>query len=399
MPPTTTRAIRRAAWTLATILVAGCESAAPTETHPDVVTADVVADAVAQDAVADMGVVDGGADSGPAVACGPSATDYTPRAMMSSTDSWGPCVSDPGRYVRFDTSTSSIERTTAFERINVDAANGRPAGFFDPSRDPGPEEFTAARMIYLEAEGLDSRVVRRTDEHYPQPTPSSDCRVAEVVAANPDYCAGPSRLLSILTTNFRDGQIGTTGTPQRVLAARVEAALLWFLYLSVYKEALTCTTATADCDSSWAYYTGGVQRGEDRHAALSRYVQAAEPATHDRIWDGILAVRCWRDLVPATPATNIALRERARDQLDRALTRGIVAVLQSRLRAMATAAPAARPAHLAFVKVIAPLLDRAARAHNAADAATLATLFAATSAESLDVNAAVATLQRLFPCP
>jgi len=387
---------RRYSWCLSVALLSGCETGAPDATPSDAGSDAVVRDATLE-AGSDLGA-DDRSDAG-APGCAPSATDYTPRAMMSATDSWPSCVSDPGLYVRFDMSTSSIARTTAFERIHRDEAGGRPSGFFDPTRDPSPEEFTAARMIYLEAEGLDSRLVRRTDEHFPQPAAGNDCRVATVAAAHPDYCAGPARLLPLVTASFRDGQLGATAAPPRVLAARVEAALLWFLYLSVYKESLTCSTATADCDSSWAYYTGGVQRTEARHAALSRYVLALEPATHDRIWDGLLAVRCWRDLDRATPATDPALRERARDQLDRALTRGVVAVLRSRLLAMPGAPAAERPAHLAFAQVIAPLLDRAARARSPADADRLGALFAAAAPEALDVAAAVATLDRLFPCP
>ena len=389
---------------LATVLLlAACETEAPhaTPVGSDAALTDNGVDATdsgATDVITvDAPTTDTGVDGG--VACAPVASDYTPRVSMSSTDPWPACISDPGLYVRFDMSTSSITRATAFERIHIDATGGRPAGLFDPTRDPAAEEFTAARMVYLEAEGLDSRVVRRTDEHYPQPTPNNDCRVAEVVTANPDYCAGPARLLPVITANFRDGQVATLGTPQRVRAARIEAALLWFFYISIYKEALTCTTVTADCDSSWAYYTGGVQRAEARYISFARYVQSAEPAAHDRIWDGVLAVRCWRDLDRTTPATNVALRERARDQLDRALTRGIVVVLQARIRAAATAPVAERAAHLAFAGVIGPLLDRAVRVRSAADADRLASVLAAADPARADLDAAVATLDRLFPCP
>jgi hypothetical protein len=428
------------AWLLSTLVAIGCETAAPTPTptadaspdvvtdaSPDVVTdaspdvtADVTADApadapadvtsdvtadvaadvtadVAADAPADV-TADAPADA-PAPACMALASDYTPRVMMSATDTWPACVSDPGLYVRFSTSTSSITRTAAFERMNLDPTNGRPAGLFDPRRDPTPEEFTAARMVYLEPEGLDSRLVRRADEHYPQPTPSNDCRVDTVRAANPDYCAGPMRLLPIVNDSFRDGQLGTSGTPQRVLAARIEAAIVWFLNISTYKESLTCTAVTDDCDSAWAYYTGGVQRADAMHVGLSRRVRDAEPATHDRIWDGLLAVRCWRTLDAATPATDTALRERARAQLDAALTRGVVAVFEARLRAMAAATGAERDAHFAFVKVLAPLLDRAVRARDADAADTLRAQLAATAPAGVDASRVIAALERALPCP
>jgi hypothetical protein len=364
--------------------------------------ADAMAEAGGEDAGAMGDAVDAAPDAepdaGPAVTCMPLATDYTPRVMMSATDMWPACVSDMGTYARFNTSTSSIARVAAFERMNLDPMNGRAMGFFDPRRDPTPDEFTAARMIYLEPEGLDSRVSRRSDEHYPRPS-TGDCTMDAVRTAFPDYCVGPARLLPIINDSFRDGQLGTTGTPQRVLAARIEAALLWFLYLSPYKESLTCTTNTGDCDSAWAYYTGGAARGDAMQLGLARLVSGLDRATHDRVWDGILAVRCWRDLDRATPATDTATRDRARAQLDRALTRGIVLVLESRLRAMAAASGAEQQAHFAFVKVVGPLLDRAVRAQDPAAADALRTSFAATSPAGIDVPTVIATLDRVLPCP
>lgn len=323
--------------------------------------------------------------------CGPLPDDYTPRVAMSSTDTWPMCVSDRGTYARFNTNTSTIARIDAFERI-------RRLLRFDPSYDPTADEFTTARMIYLEPEGLESRVSRRTDEHYPQPT-NNNCTLEEVRMANPDYCAGPVKLVPILNNSFRDGQAGGNGTLPRVLAARIEAALLWFLYLSPYKESLTCTTNPPDCDSAWAYYTGGVDRQAPMQIGLARYVSSIERDTHDRIWDGILAVRCWRDLDMATPATNVTLRERARAQLDRALTRGIVAVLEQRLRAMAASRGGEQQAHFAFVKIIGPLLDRAVRERDPAAADTLRSQFQATSPDGMDVSLVVRLLEQTLPCP
>jgi hypothetical protein len=52
----------------------------------------------------------------------------------------------------------------------------------------------------------------------------------------------------------------------------------------------------ADCDSSWGYYTVGVERDAPAQQTFARYVRALEPATHQRVWDGLLAVHCWREL-------------------------------------------------------------------------------------------------------
>ena len=110
-------------------------------------------------------------------------------------------------------------------------------------------------------------------------------------------------------------------------------------------------------------------------------------------------MRCWRTLDAATPATDTALRERARTQLDAALTRGVVAVFEARLRAMAAATGAERDAHFAFVKVLAPLLDRAVRARAAAAADTLRAQLAGTDPAAVEVPRVIAALDRAIPCP
>src|SRR5690606_38068524 len=94
-----------------------------------------------------------------------------------------------------------------------------------------------------------------------------------------------------------------------------------------------------DCDSAYAYYTGGEPAlgGMGRGGiGLAGLVAEVDPYAHDRIWDGILALRCWRDLDPAETATDTALRDRARDQVVRALTDGAAAIVAARLRIVAT---------------------------------------------------------------
>ena len=211
----------------------------------------------------------------PSPGCEPSAGDYA----LCVDDTWPACVSDFGEYVRIEESISTIARVGGFERI-ADL-------LFDAGESPSPDDFLMARMIYQEDEGLDSRVVRRFDPHYEVPE-GTDCTAEGTPAMFMDYCTGPAQMQPILLDALMQG---FEGTQPRYNAGRIEGALLRFLYVSTYKESLTCTTKAKDCDSAYAYYTGGAEaRGG---LALARRVAAVDPLAHDRAWDGLLALRCW----------------------------------------------------------------------------------------------------------
>ena len=214
------------------------------------------------------------ASTPPMVSCEILETDYRPGAE----DMWPPCISDDGEYNRIQESISSIARVRAFDEIGET--------LFDPASPASPEEFLAARMIYQTDEGLDSRVVRRYDPHFSVPE-GTDCTVEGVPEMFPSYCVGPAILQPIILNALRDGSMGE-GDPI-VHAAHVEAGLLWFFYASQYKESFTCTTKAKDCDSAYAYYTGGEPaRGG---VGLAGRVASADSAAHDRAWDGLLASR------------------------------------------------------------------------------------------------------------
>lgn len=272
--------------------------------------------------------------------CMPESDDYV---VCSDTDGWDACVSDRGEYVRIQESVSSIARIRAFDQIA--------ALLFDPTTDPSADDFLDARALYQEDEGLDSRVVRRYDVDVEAPA-GTDCTLEGVPATFPEYCIGPSTLQPTILDAFVRGAMDEA--PTRLQAARIEGALLRFLVVSVVKEASTCTTTARDCDSSYAYYAGGATgRGAE---GLARYVEAADPYAHDRVWDGILALRCWRDLDSAETATNTALRDRARDQQRRALIDGVAAIVASRLRALETTSDLAQDYHWTFLRDFAPVL-------------------------------------------
>lgn len=329
-------------------------------------------------AAGDSGSAEPRPDAG---SCKPADTDYEPGA----DDEWPPCISDDGEYHQIEATVSSIARVKAFEEI---------AGLlFDPATDAASDVFLETRRIYQEDEGLDSRVVRRYDPHFDPPA-DGDCTVEGVPEQYPDYCVGPARLQPLLLGAFN---AGISGESPRENAARVEAALVWFLRVSVYKESLTCTNTAKDCDSAWAYYTGGESaRGG---IGLARMVREVDLLAHDRAWDGILALRCWRDLDEAEIATDIALRERARDQVDRAIIDGVAAIARDRLQKLERTSGSERAYQHAFLQVLGPLLDRETRARSPEDADTLLGELEKIDPATVDTAAAIAAIDALFVCP
>ncbi len=317
--------------------------------------------------------------------CQPLATDYTPRVSNSSTDTWAACISDSNTFTPINPNISTIARVTAFEDIA--------SRLWRDDVLPTPQAFIDARIAYAIDQGLDSRVQRREDQHYP--AAPSPCSTAGIPAQFPERCAGPSKLLPILNDSFAKGAMGE---PPRLHAARIEAALVWFLYLSTLSEVMSCTNKPQDCDSCWAYYAGGTPR--EAPLGLAKMVRALGPETHDRAYDATLAVRCWRNLDnETTVATDLARRDLAFTQLDRALLRGVALVLRQRVTELSCTKGEVRDAAFAFFKTIAPLLDRAARERNVANADLLAREAGKASAADVDVTAVTTSLDALFPCP
>jgi len=314
--------------------------------------------------------------------CTPEATDYLPRENGSADDSWDPCISDDNEYHPFEPNISTNARVAAFEAI-ADLLG------FGTGKAPSPAEFTEARVAYTQEEGLDSRVSRREDEHYdPAPERCRDMTAAEQ-AQYPDRCVGPVQIQPLLTEAFAEGM---DGIDPALNAARLEAGFLWFFYVSTYKEATTCTTTAKDCDSSTGYYAGNQSRSPSY--GFASYVQARSQQTHDATWDALLGVRCWRDLDnPDGEATDLAMRDLALGQLDRALDRGLALILRQRLEAS--------PCDTAWetVQILGPVIDRAATVVDATQAQVLRDAIDVASEDDLDADAAIDALDALFPCP
>lgn len=339
---------------------------------------------------------DGGADDG-GMACMPRAAEDipTPTGECTSTDGdfspctddgYDACVSDSNTYVRVQDSISSIARVMAFERISdllFEGVDGLEA-----------DDFLMGRMIYQEDEGLDSRIVRRYDPHFVAPE-LGGCTDEGVPAMFPDYCVGPAQIQPVILGAFQEG---IAGTDMPANAGRVEGGLLWFLAVSVYKEATTCTTAAKDCDSSWAYYTGGVEERTGGIGFAGRVV-AADPYSHDRVWDGLLAQRCWRDLDDAETAEDLTMRDLARGQTDRAVIDGAIAVFRARLADFDAAEGDAVAFHWGFLQTFGNFLMREAAERDEAAATSLMTELAKTDAATVDVGAMTTALDTIEECP
>lgn len=409
------------------------EDAAPEASASDAADASDASDAADADA----------ADVTPPPACMPAATDFQPRLPMAMwVAPYNTCtsVTNPNTYPLFSMSAAAPGRVTALGALEG-AGN-----FFDPTRDPAPGEFRAmgdagavnAAGLFM-ANGIETRFLRRADERYAVPTVDGMgtplalnssyqdfCGVSAQAAANMDYCTGPNALNPVYQAAISAGASGMpAGTPSRVHAARIQAAYQWWLFISSHKESLTCAPVNADCDSAAGYYTGTAGRNDATQYGLARELIALGDVgrdAHNRIWDSLLAVRCWRELdgaatLPAMPAMNEMLRERARLQQDRALTRGMALILQARLRAFAStdgtpARAAERQAHAAWIGVTGPLfangLERWSRGWWASQRASasmgvvtrLATeLRAGEMISTAQAGRAAADIEALFPCP
>ena len=344
--------------------------------------------------------------------CKPLATDYQPRTNNSADDIWPACAGDTLPYQQVDAKTpGSAARIDAYEEIAK--------LLWNVTDEPSPQDFTAARDQYSIPEGLASRVVRREDDHYPQipkaewdPQVDGDkqCTVAKLAAKYTDRCVGPNHMQPIIDDAFAAGQKGDGDV--RVHAARIHATLDWFLHISVYKEAFTCATEDpADCDSSWAYYTG--LEPIDSGKGLSRAVLDISKSTHERIWDGIRTTRCWRDLtqddmggypfLEMLDAGSNALFQQGWEQLDQALHRGFAVIVRKHtedyMKSACGSGDLYLPAAWAYLQVAGPVLQREADERDATKAKVLADLWASDAPTEKQLADGIATLDAIFACP
>ncbi|HEY3450172.1 MAG TPA: hypothetical protein VGK67_27710 [Myxococcales bacterium] len=322
--------------------------------------------------------------------CTPASTDYQPRQGVAGANGWPACVSDDGTWHLVGTDVPAASaRSAAYDQMAT--------LLWDHPATPTKADFLSARDAYSVDTGLASRVARRQDIHYPE-VPGGDkfaCQSAGVPAQYPDRCAGPAKLKPIIDDAFEKG---LALTAPEVQAARIEAALDWFFYLSMTSEVWTCSfNNIADCDSAAGYYSQLSARDDPK--GLARYVDALGPETHDRIWDALLAERCWRDADPAMPAANTALYDRAQAQLAKAALRGEALLLRERIGRVGCLTGDARAAQIAFVEVLGGLIDHDAGLVDATLAGKLKAYTDAPTADAAAIAAAQAAIDAIFGCP
>ena len=330
--------------------------------------------------------------------CGPLETDYP------GSDLYPACISDSGLYELYADPPGSIARIEAGDAI---------AELLWRKGAPTVADFTEARTTYELDQGLGSRVERREDLHYdpipedewdPGLDPDKQCSNTALAMAYPERCAGPVRLRPLINQAFVDG-MSAEGDPN-LNAARIKAGFFWFYYLSVYKEAYTCTAKGKDCDSAWAYYTGGAQVDGDLIGLAGFVAEYSEP-THQRIFDAVLAARCFRDLYDnetyptydALPDEGKVLFDTAWEQLDDALHRGFAIVIRQHLLAHdSEACSAASEANWELVTILGEVFDRELRERDADAADELLDIYALTSPSVEDVARAVELIDQTVPC-
>jgi hypothetical protein len=317
-------------------------------------------------------------------ACAIGSTEYTPRDPTSAGKRYPMCISDDNAYHPFQADVPSNARLAAIETI------GQLVGW-NGSRVGTPADFDMARLLYTQPEGVDSRVQRREDVHYDEaPKLCRELRKEEAMQY-PDRCVGPAKLIPMINDAFQKGSQGIDPVLQ---AARLEAALIWFMYVSYYKEGLGCQLELNQCDSTSSYWAGNQDRTAAPTGGLGKYVKPLSSEAYERGWDAVLAMRCWRDLDnPTGIGSNIDLMARVGVQLDRAGDHALALIVRHRLQNLGCAAA------WETVKVLGGVLDRAATAKDAAVAKVLRDELAKADPMTVDVKTATSALEKLFPCP
>lgn len=328
--------------------------------------------------------------------CAPGEDDYQPTVNGSADDAWPACINDDGSYTPFE-QPGAAARTVAWEEMRTIFAAGTT-----------PDDFTAAREQYALDEGIESRVLRREDIHYPNideadqdPMVDFDkqCTIESNVTAYPDRCAGPAKIAPIINEAFAAGQAGEGDGA--VHAARIDAGVAWFMYLSVVKEAIfSCPPADygGDCDAAWGYYNGATDRSNPQ--GLGGDVLAVSPQSNERIFDGLAAMRCWRDAYPADmdADTSDPLYANGSAQLDRANNHGAAVILRDRL-AQQLACSEDAAANWAWIQVFGQAIVKPAQDADSGQAATWEALITNDAPTPEDILGGIAALDALFPCP
>ncbi|HWB75218.1 MAG TPA: hypothetical protein VG755_09685 [Nannocystaceae bacterium] len=330
--------------------------------------------------------------------CGPLATDYTPGA----DDDYPACAPDSGEWVTIlEDPPGSQARVDAYEMMMT---------LIRGDHTPTVEDFVAARMQYSLEEGLESRTVRREDLHYPEIDAADmmagvdfdkQCTIEANVTKYPDRCVGPAKIAPIISGAF-DAAMAGDGDPN-VHAARIDAGVLWFLWVSTYKESSSCVRLPEDCDAHHGYYDGNNTRSAPK--GLGEEINLISPVAHGAVFDAMLAINCWRDLDRETLLWEDYTAESqqqflaAHEQLDNALFYAWARLVRDRLENQPATCGSEADANWAFIQVAGPVLDTEAGIRDGAMAGTLSALWANTAPTVADIEGGIAAIDAIFPCP
>ena len=127
-----------------------------------------------------------------------------------------------------------------------------------------------------------------------------------------------------------------------------------------------------------------------------------------RIFDGILAVRCVRDLYPEEmypanpvdplPADGAMLFDQAWEQLDNALFRGVAVVLRQHVASQDTCGDTA-VANWTFVQTLGGYLNHEVGMRDSAAASELQSIYDLDAPTADDTARVIELLDQVFPCP
>lgn len=309
--------------------------------------------------------------------CMPNADDYP-------GDTWGECISDEGRYeLAGDNTPSSAARVAAFDEI---------AALLWRSEDVTVQNLVDAELIYGEDGGVGSRVARRYDAHVSKPE-GADCKADDAATQWPEYCVGPAQIEPLIIDSFAEAIAGNDVTAN---IANVRSGLVWFYYLSVYKEAYSCASKAQDCDSHWAYGNGGKQLDEDP-LGLAGLIKTQSTLAYEALFNANLAVRCWRAEDATEVSENPDLHQKVLAQVDRALDYAYSLVLIGELNRWSTGSNRVKVFAEQTLIVLGPTIARAASERGSSY--TFGDVSTWQSLSNDKVSELIEALSEAFPCP
>jgi hypothetical protein len=233
-------------------------------------------------------------------------------------------------------------------------------------------------------------------DEIPMGTPTS-CLDEKIAAQYPARCVGSSVLVPEIQKNLS----AVFGAPILDEASALSGYLLCAGYLAIRFEAWACSQGLGSaCDGSWAFYNVASPRRTWAGFAGFTTEFPGGQTTDDRIFDGLLALQCWRDVDRAVPPARSDLLGAAMRQLDFGLQHALAANVHIDLTASACQNSQSEGLPLSTaLNAMAMCLVPAAKERDAALGRQLEQMLSAASTSGVDPVALGNLLDALFPCP